>query len=284
MGIAVSDATDAARAAADIVLTQPGLSTIVHGIVEARKIFQRIKNFLTYRVAASLQLLLFFFIAVFWFKPREYMPPDWRSNPAFADPQTGQPTPWPTYFRMPVIMLIVITCLNDFSLISIGYDSSDPDTLPSRWNLQALFSVSVVLALVALISSLLLLGLLLASWQPGSLFQRWGLGGVSFGQVTTAVYLKVSVSDFLTLFSARTGGNFFWSRAPSGPLFGATVFALSCSTVLALAWPPGTLDAVPVVGLAYLSPNLLAIYVWIYCLVWWGVQDVCKVVSLSLNL
>ena len=68
VGVAVHGATDAARAAADIVLTQPGLSTIVHGIVVARKIFYRIRNFLTYRIAATLQLLVFFFIAVFAFK------------------------------------------------------------------------------------------------------------------------------------------------------------------------------------------------------------------------
>ena len=49
-------ATDAARAAADIVLTEPGLSTIVHGIIIARTIFQRIQNFITYRVAATLQV------------------------------------------------------------------------------------------------------------------------------------------------------------------------------------------------------------------------------------
>lgn len=62
-------ATDAARAAADIVLTEPGLSTIVHGIVIARCIFVRIRNFVTYRIAATLQLLTFFFIAVYAFKP-----------------------------------------------------------------------------------------------------------------------------------------------------------------------------------------------------------------------
>lgn len=62
-------ATDAARAAADIVLTEPGLSTIVHGIVIARCIFVRIRNFVTYRIAATLQLLTFFFIAVYAFRP-----------------------------------------------------------------------------------------------------------------------------------------------------------------------------------------------------------------------
>ena len=68
VGIAVSGATDAAQLAADIVLTQPGLHTIINGIVLAREIFQRIYNFLIYRIAASLQLLLFFFVGVLVFK------------------------------------------------------------------------------------------------------------------------------------------------------------------------------------------------------------------------
>ena len=68
VGVAVYGATDAARAAADIVLTQPGFSTIIHGILVARRIFVRIRNFLTYRIAATLQLVTFFFIAIFSFK------------------------------------------------------------------------------------------------------------------------------------------------------------------------------------------------------------------------
>jgi P-type E1-E2 ATPase len=63
--IAVAGATDAARAAADIVLTQSGLHTIIHGIILSREIFARINSFITYRVAATLQLLWFLFIAAF---------------------------------------------------------------------------------------------------------------------------------------------------------------------------------------------------------------------------
>ncbi len=63
-----------ARASADIVLTEPGLSTIVDAIIIARRIFRRIAAFLNYRIAATLQLLLFFFIAVFAFEPRRYNP------------------------------------------------------------------------------------------------------------------------------------------------------------------------------------------------------------------
>ena len=93
--------TDAARAAADIVLTEPGLSTIVHGILIARCIFERIRNFITYRIAATLQLLFFFFIAIFAFRPVDYEPEDQDDHY------------WPNFFHMPVIMLMLITLLND---------------------------------------------------------------------------------------------------------------------------------------------------------------------------
>jgi H+-transporting ATPase len=96
VGVAVCGATDAARSAADIVLTTEGLSTIVHGIFCARKIFKRISNFLTYRISATLQLLIFFFIAVFAFHPVKYMPKDWQTIPDFPDKYE-----WAPYFHMP---------------------------------------------------------------------------------------------------------------------------------------------------------------------------------------
>jgi H+-transporting ATPase len=112
-----------------------------------------------------------------------------------------------------------------------------------------LFIVSSVLALIALVSSLLLLGLMLTSWEKGYIFQSWGLGRLSYGQITTAVYLKVSISDFLTLFSARTGENFFWTSYPAPILLGAGAVALTASTVIACAWPQSAPDGIYALGL-----------------------------------
>ena len=173
VGVAVMGCTDAARAAADIVLTQEGLSTIVKGIVIARKIFVRIRNFIIYRIAATLQLLVFFFIAVFAFKPTAY------------------DSTWPSFFHMPVLMLMLITLLNDGTLIAIGYDNAIPRATPEKWNLNGLFLISSVLAFVALMSSLLLLWLLLDSPDSGSVFQSLGIGALTYGQITTSIYLKV---------------------------------------------------------------------------------------------
>mmetsp|Transcript_3655 Transcript_3655/g.7395 ORF Transcript_3655/g.7395 Transcript_3655/m.7395 type:complete len:913 (-) Transcript_3655:78-2816(-) len=273
VGIAVAGATDAARAAADIVLTGEGLSTIVEGIIISRCIFQRMKNFITYRIAATLQLLIFFFIAVLALKPREFQPDDWATRDGFGGEE------WPPYFKLPVLMLMLITLLNDGTLISIGYDNVIPSKYPNTWNLPVLFLVSSVLAGVALLSSLLLLYVLLDSWNTTGLMASMGIGEISYGQITTAMYLKVSISDFLTLFSARTHDGFFWSSTPSPILLGAACFSLALSTFLACFWPEGRVDDQDVIGLAYQSPKELAIYMWVYCVFWWFVQDGAKVAT-----
>lgn len=112
------------------------------------------------------------------------------------------------------------------TLIAVGYDNVVPRPAPDKWNLSCLFLISAILAAVACVSSLLLLWLMLDSWRPGGLFQQWDIGGLSYGQITTSIYLKVSVSDFLTLFSARTGENWFWSSRPANILLVAALVSV----------------------------------------------------------
>ena len=155
---------------------------------------------------------------------------------------------------------------------AIRYDYVQPRQTPEQWNLPVVFLVAATMAAIACLSSLLLLWFLLDSWQVGGVFQTFGLGGVTYGQVTTAIYLKVSVSDFLTLFSARTGGNWFYSTAPSPILLGAAGVALGASSIIACVWPKSSPDGILSLGLALAKPHVLALYIWIYCLVWWFIQ------------
>jgi H+-transporting ATPase len=265
VGIAVAGATDAARAAADIVFTQEGLSVIIHGIELAREIFSRMNNFVTYRIAATLQLLLFFFIAIFSFHPSDYPQPDVVSE--------GQE--WPDYFHMPVLMLMLITLLNDGTLISIAYDYAKASTLPTRWNLPVLFVVSSVLGIVSCTSSLGLLQMILNSWDPDGFWQKLGMDGLQYGQVTTAIYLKISVSDLLTLFSARTGEYFFWQIKPAPILAAGALLALILSSILSIVWPTSEPDGIPTEGLQ--GEIGVFVFVWIYCFFFWLVQDLLKV-------
>jgi len=270
VGIAVQGATDAARAAADIVLTQPGLSTIIHAIVIARSIFKRAKSFITYRIAATLQLLVFFFIAVLSLHPVDFvpdpLPADWHGED------------WPPFFRLPVLMLMLITLLNDGTLITVGYDLVKPSKKPERWNLPALFVVSSTLAVIAVVSSLLLLWGAIDSWNPDNPFYGMGLRKLKYSQVTSMIYLKVSISDFLSLFSSRSHGGFFWSSRPCNLLMIGALISLGISTIVANVWPQSTPDKVPTIGLARTSPKALSAFVWIYCLVWWLIQDTFKVI------
>lgn len=259
---------DAARAAADIVLTQPGLSTIIHAIITARRVFVRIRNFITYRVAATLQLLVFFFIATFTLHPYKFEPSNHGAN-IENYPDTR---PWPAFFHMPVLMLMLITLLNDGTLIAIGYDNAIPSKTPERWNLKVLYTIGSVMAAVACVSSLLILYLILDSWNPEGFFQLHGFSGLSYGQVTTTIYLKVSVSDFLTLFSSRTGDSWFWESRPSNILLVAGSIALTTSTLLACYWPESYPDNIFALGLLRREPFNLPLYIWIYCLMWWVIQ------------
>lgn len=268
VGIAVAGATDAARAAADIVLTREGLSTIVDGIYTSRKIFARMRTFLTYRCAATLQLVCFFFVAVFAFPPDQYV-----------TERTPKKEEWPVFFSLPVILLMIITVINDGTLISVGYDHAVASDFPERWVLPVLFLSATVLAFVACLSSLLLLWWCLDSWNPNGVFATMGIGGLEYGQIVMTMFLKVAVSDILTLYSARTAQLFFFQRKPHWVLTMACAIGLSISTAISLGWDCTTLDEVHVCGLGRVPGQKIALWVWIYSIVVFVIQDAVKVIA-----
>jgi len=255
IGIAVQGATQAAQASADIVLTREGLGTIVTAIKISRMIFQRLKNYVTYRIACTIQLLLFFFIGVCFIDVSAY-------------PVKGATT---DQFQLPVLAIVLITALNDGTIISIAYDFVHPSPLPETWRLPEVFTASTLLGLVAVISSIMLLLWSLNSAAAGSMMQTLGVcgtAGLSYGKVQTIMYLKISCSDFLTVFAARTRGPFF-IRKPATLLLAAACFAMGLSSILARTWPFGELEPLTWKEVGF---------VWIYCLVWFLAQDFMKVI------
>ncbi|KAF5221589.1 P-type H+-ATPase [Trypanosoma cruzi] len=266
VGVAVDGATDAARAASDMVLTEPGLSVVVDAMLIARGVFQRMLSFLTYRISATLQLVFFFFIGVFALPCQDYGidDPDFR------------------FFRIPVLLFMLITLLNDGTLMTIGYDNVVPEQRPLRWNLPVVFTIASVLAGVACVSSLLLLWMALDSHDTSSWFYNLGIPPVSEGQIVTMLYLKVSISDFLTLFSSRTGPNWFWSFRPSLVLLLGAVVSLATSSCVASFWPDRKMDNITVIGLSHgdgTAHRLLPLWVWIWCIGWWFIQEIVKVLA-----
>ena len=376
IGIAVQGATDAARASADIVLTQPGIRTIITAIESARRICRRIKSFVIYRVACTLQILCFLFIAIVAFQPSSYATgqhsarsiniplavlgnggkpggvlvmwahhscplrapldlasvaqglgqyttgisaesltfhgrvvhsPEWyftRANGITLDVPRNTVTghicieQWPRFFSLPLLALIIITVLNDGTIISIAYDHVNAAKRPEHWDLGRLFVISGVLGSIALASSILLLDILLKSHNPNSVWNRLGFPPLLYGHVTAAIWLKVSLSDYMTLFTARTRA-WFGSILPSWKLVAAAMTALAASTILAAKWPR-QLNGTRLSG-AFLrgsttelplfqeieqhsgermqgAPAKIVGFVWIYVLLWFVVMDAVKVV------
>ena len=98
---------------------------------------------------------------------------------------------WPDFFQLPVLMLMLITLLNDGTLISIGYDTVNPSAIPEQWNLPVLLITSCVHGAVACSSSLLLLWGGLDSNNPDGLFAGVGIPPLEYGKIVTMIYLKV---------------------------------------------------------------------------------------------
>ena len=127
-GFAVSNATDAARAAADIILTAPGLSVINDAIEQARITFERMKSYAVYRIAETIRVLLFMTLSIVVFN----------------------------FYPITAIMIVILALLNDIPILAIAYDNTRVQREPVRWNMQELIIISSVLGVAGVISSFLL--------------------------------------------------------------------------------------------------------------------------------
>ncbi len=87
----------------------------------------------------------------------------------------------------------------------------------------------------------------------------------------------MSVSDFLTLFSARAGGDWFWKVPPANILLAGAMIALTSSTLISMFWPKSSPDGIQTTGLCVDPPYQLVVYIWIWSLLWWFVEDAAKV-------
>jgi H+-transporting ATPase len=171
-GIAVSDATDAARAAASIVLTTPGLSVIIDAIKESRRIFQRMNSYATYRIAETLRVLLFITAVILIFN----------------------------FFPVTAIQIVMLALLNDGAILSIAYDNVRYKDQPEAWNMRLVLGIATVLGVVGPIAAF---GLFDLGKQVFHL---------DHAHLQTLMYLTLSVAGHLTIFLARTRGSFWSIR------------------------------------------------------------------------
>jgi len=124
-GIAVSNATDAARAAADIVLTAPGLAVINDAVKEARITFERMKSYSIYRIAETVRVILFMTLSIVVFN----------------------------FYPVTALMIILLALLNDLPILSIAYDRTRVQKEPVRWSMPELLTVSTMLGLIGVVAS-----------------------------------------------------------------------------------------------------------------------------------
>ena len=171
-GIAVSGATDAARAAAAIVLITPGLSVIIDAIKESRRIFQRMNSYAIYRIAETLRVLLFMTLAILVFN----------------------------FYPLTAVMIVMLALLNDGAILSIAYDNVHYKDAPEAWNMRLVLGVATVLGIIGVVAAF---GLFYLGERVFHLDRAY---------IQTLMYLKLSVAGHLTIFLTRTRGPFWSIR------------------------------------------------------------------------
>lgn len=192
-GIAVSGATDAAKAAADIVLFSPGLSTIIDALKESRKIFQRMNNYVIYRIAETIRVLFFMTISIIVFN----------------------------FYPVTAVMIVLLALLNDGAILSIAYDNVKGSSTPEKWNMPLVFTVALSLGTMGVIESFLLF------YLGDRVFN------LPADYLQTMIYLKLSLAGHLTVFVARTKGFFWTIKPAKILFFAVVITQIIATTIAA---------------------------------------------------
>ncbi len=193
-GIAVSGATDAARAAAAVVLLAPGLSVIINAIKIARVTFERMKSYAIYRIAETLRVIFFMTLSILVFN----------------------------FYPVTALMIILLAFLNDLPILAIAYDRTKIDDYPVSWNMRDVITVATVLGILGVIASF-------GIFYIAKVYFKLGTEAIQ-----TFVFLKLAVAGHLTIFLTRTEGRFWRKPYPSGVLFWSAVATKVAATLFAV--------------------------------------------------
>ncbi len=192
VGIAVHNATDAAKSSADIVLTKPGISVIVDAIEESRRIFQRMQSYAIYRIAETIRVLFFIALSIIVFN----------------------------FYPVTATMIILLALLNDIPILSIAFDNVVYSKKPEKWNLESLLLISTILGIAGVISSFILYFLAV---KIGLAHET--LKTLMFLKLAVAGHLTIFVTRTKGFFwSVRPGKLLFWSAIATKVI--ATILAI----------------------------------------------------------
>ncbi|AAF14653.1 Identical to gb/X73676 aha9 (ATAHA9) ATPase gene from Arabidopsis thaliana [Arabidopsis thaliana] len=203
IGIAVADATDAARSASDIVLTEPGLSVIVSAVLTSRAIFQRMKNYTIYAVSITIRIVMgFMLLALIW------------------------------KFDFSPFMVLIVAILNDGTIMTISKDRVKPSPLPDSWKLKEIFATGVVLGTYLAVMTVVFFW---AAESTDFFSAKFGVRSISGNphELTAAVYLQVSIVSQALIFVTRSRS---WSyvERPGFWLISAFFMAQLIATLIAV--------------------------------------------------
>eukprot|EP00897_Mesotaenium_endlicherianum_P000662 jgi/Mesen1/10597/ME000086S10133 len=207
IGIAVADATDAARGASDIVLTEPGLGVIIHAVLTSRCIFQRMKNYTIYAVSITIRIVLgFMLIALIW------------------------------KFDFSPFMVLIIAVLNDGTIMTISKDRVKPSPGPDSWKLKEIFATGIVLGTYMALMSVLFFWIMHKTnffsdtfgVKPLNKGGRW-----DYYEKNSALYLQVSIISQALIFVTRSQ-TFSYMERPGLLLLGAFFVAQLIATFIAV--------------------------------------------------
>ncbi|KAG7972565.1 hypothetical protein I3843_07G190500 [Carya illinoinensis] len=203
IGIAVADATDAARSASDIVLTEPGLSVIISAVLTSRAIFQRMKNYTIYAVSITIRIVFgFMLIALIW------------------------------KFDFSPFMVLIIAILNDGTIMTISKDRVKPSPLPDSWKLKEIFATGIVLGgYLALMTVIFFWLMKETDFFP----EKFGVRRIrdSDNEMMAALYLQVSIVSQALIFVTRSR-SWSYSERPGLLLMSAFCIAQLIATVIAV--------------------------------------------------
>ena len=191
-GVAVQGATDAARAAADLVLTAPGLSVIVSAIEQARKIFERMNSYAIYRVTETIRIVLFVVAAMVAFD----------------------------FYPITAILIILLALFNDLPIMTIAVDNTQVDPDPVKWQMRRVLTVATVLGVIGVIETFGLLALA-EIWLH-----------LSEVEIQSLIFLKLAVAGHLTLFVARSRGPFLARPWPAPAMLWSAIGTKILATLL----------------------------------------------------
>ncbi|KAK0559346.1 hypothetical protein OC844_004479 [Tilletia horrida] len=204
VGVAVEGATDAARSASDIVLTEPGLSTIVEAIKNSRIVFQRMRNYSMYACAITIRVTAGFFILTAAFR-----------------------------FNFPPFLCLILACLNDGLLLLISKDRAKPSPQPDSWRLSEIFAYATAFGLYLTAQSVVFFALV---YKTNFFEDNFGLPSYkedpNMGELHSAVYLQTAIAAQALIFVTRSRG-FSWLDRPSAALMAAFVIAQVVASVIA---------------------------------------------------